>query len=109
VAPIFGIRTPISESIKFVQSCCHRVSTQILPGDFLLADEFGFGPLKLALGQSAQAQGLGFFEQLDLDNSYLLRGRPRVEGKIPWAQAKEVLRTHVVSQAQALSNAEKET
>src|SRR6266568_9326238 len=99
----------VTEAIEFIESSCHGETAKVLAGNFLLANDFGFGAAELFFGKPFFAKEFGFVQQFQFNQVGLLRHRAGVEGKITGCEANEVLRADVVGKTELFANAEEQT
>src|ERR1039457_915822 len=90
VGGVFGVEVLVAQAVKLVDGDAHGVASQILAGDFSLADDFGLGAAKFFVRQAVSAKEGGLGQEFFFDFGQFFGGGSDVEGEIAGSQAEEI-------------------
>ena len=82
--------------------------TEVLAGDFLLAEDFGLGAVEFGIGEAFGSEERRFLEQFFFHELGVFGGSAGVESEVAGLQAGKVLGADVVGEAEAFADAEEE-
>lgn len=97
-----------SETVEFVEGGGGGEVTEILAGDFALAEQFGFGAGEFLVGESLAAKEFGLCAKFGFDLGGLFGGGTAIEREITREQAEEIGGTDVVGEAEFIADAHEE-
>src|SRR4030095_8350504 len=83
--------------------------TEVLPGNFLLADHFGLGAPEFFLRQTFRTEQFGLLQQFLLHRLDFVRGRAAIKSEVTRNQSRKILCTDVISEAELFADAQEQT